>query len=79
MFYGHFCAYGKLNGPSEVTDETPFRNGHAEIRTQVIAICGPTRYQLDYGGALKYIIKSSRTTNNNYNNKKKLQMFKDNT
>ena len=33
-------------------DETPFRYAHAEIRTQVVVICGPTRYQLDHGGAL---------------------------
>jgi len=46
MFYGHFFAHGKLNGPSdiqrlwsEVQDETPFRYAHAEIRTRVVAIC----------------------------------------
>ena len=36
---------------SEVKDETPFRYAHAEIRTQMIGICGPTRYQLGHGGA----------------------------
>ena len=53
--YCHFCAPGRLNGPSdlrrqrsEVEDETPFRYAHAEIRTWVVAICGPTRYQLDW-------------------------------
>jgi len=42
---------GRLNGPSdlqrqwsEVEDETPFRYGHAEIRTRVVMICDPTRY-----------------------------------
>ena len=38
---------------SEVKDdETPFRYGHAEIRTPVIMICDPTSYQLDHEGAL---------------------------
>ena len=32
-------------------DETFFKYGHAEIRTQMVVICGPTRYQLDHGGA----------------------------
>ena len=56
MFYSHRCAHGRLNGPidlrrnwSEVEDETTFRYAHAEIRTQVVVICGPTRYQLDHG------------------------------
>ena len=37
MFYGHFWARGRLNGPndletywSEVKDETPFRRAHVE-------------------------------------------------
>ena len=30
----------------------PFRYAHAEIRTQVVVICGPTLYQLDDEGAL---------------------------
>jgi len=34
-----------------VKDETPFRYVHAEIRTQVVVICGPTRYHLDHAGA----------------------------
>jgi len=38
---------------NEVKDETPFRYAHAEIRTRVVVICGPTRNQLDHGGALK--------------------------
>ena len=54
MFYGHCCGHGKLNGPSEVKHETPFRYAKAEIRTQVVVICGPTRYQLDQGG-IKWI------------------------
>ena len=37
--------------PSEVKDETPFKYAHAEIRTRVVVICGPTCYQLDHGGA----------------------------
>ena len=45
MFYG---TPGRLNG---LKDETPFRYAHAEIRTRVVVICGPTRYQLDHGGA----------------------------
>ena len=56
MFYGHFCAHGRLNGPSELRkqwsehkDETPFRYAHAEIRTRVVVICGQMRYQLDRG------------------------------
>ena len=36
---------------SEVKDEAPFRYVHAEIRTQVVVICGSTRHQLDHGGA----------------------------
>jgi len=36
---------------NEVKDETTVRYAHAEIRTQVVVICGPTRYQLDHGGA----------------------------
>jgi len=32
MFYSHFSAHGKLNGPSEIIDEIPFRYAHAEIR-----------------------------------------------
>ena len=32
---------------NELEDETPFRYAHAEIRTQVEVICGPTRYQPD--------------------------------
>jgi len=58
MFYGHFCAQSSLNGPSdlqtywsEVKDETIFRYAHAEIRTRVVVICDPTRYQLYHGGA----------------------------
>jgi len=35
-------------------DETPFRYAHAEIRNQVVVICGPTRCQLDNGGALDF-------------------------
>ena len=52
MFYSHFCAHGRLNGPSdlqrqwdEVKDETTFRHAHAEIRSRVVVICGPTRYR----------------------------------
>ena len=59
MFYGHFCAHSRLNGPgdllrywSEVKYETPFRYAHTEIRTQVVAICDPTCYQLDHRDAL---------------------------
>ena len=37
---------------NEVKDETPFRYAHTEIRTQVVVICGPTRYQLDHGGSI---------------------------
>ena len=29
-----------------------FRYAHAEIRTQMVVMCGTTRYQLDHGGAL---------------------------
>ena len=29
----------------EVKDETSFRYAHAEIRTRVVVICGPTRYR----------------------------------
>ena len=58
MFYGHIRAQGRLNGPndlqtwwSEVKDEIPLRYVQAKIRTQVVVICGSTRYQLDHGGA----------------------------
>jgi len=36
-------------------DEIPLRYAHAEIRSQVIVICGPTRYQLDHGGAINVL------------------------
>jgi len=46
----------RLNGQSdlqrqwtEVKDETPLRYAHTEIRTPVVGISDPTRYQLDYG------------------------------
>ena len=39
MFYGHFCAYGRLNGPSDL------QKVMREIRTRVVVICGPTRYR----------------------------------
>jgi len=52
MFYAHFCAQGRLNGPSdlrrqwdEVKDETTFRYAHAGIRTRVVVIRGPARYR----------------------------------
>ena len=55
MFHSHFCAQGKLNGPSdlrrkwdEVKDETPFRYAHTEIKTKVVVIYNPTCYQLDH-------------------------------
>ena len=58
MFYGHFSAHARLNGPSdvqrywgEIKDERPFIYAHTEIRTQAVVICDPTRYQLDHGGA----------------------------
>jgi len=51
MFYGLFCTRGRLNGPTEFKDETPFRYAHAEIQTHVVVICDPTRYLLDDGGA----------------------------
>ena len=58
MFYGHCCAHGRPNGPSdlqrywsEVKDETPFRYAHAWILIHVVVICSPTRYQLDHWGA----------------------------
>ena len=38
----------------EVKDETPFRQAHAEIRTQAVVISGRTRYQLDHEGADRY-------------------------
>ena len=64
MFYDHFCARGRLNGPSdlqrqwsEVKDETPFRYAHAEVRTQIVVIYDPTRYQLDHHiGALFWLM-----------------------
>ena len=36
-----------------------FRYAHAEIRTQVVVICGKTRYQLDHGGALSNPVRDS--------------------
>ena len=50
MFYGDLCTHGRLNW-SEVKDEIPFRYVQGKIRTQMIVICGPTRYQLDQGDA----------------------------
>ena len=35
----------------EVKDETPIGYAHAEFRTQVVVIRGPTRYQLHIVGA----------------------------
>ena len=37
----------------------PFRYAHAEIRTQVVVICGPTRFQLDHGSALRRGLESA--------------------
>jgi len=51
MFYGRFCAQGRLNG--KVKDETPFRYPHTEIGTWVVAISDPTL--LDHGGTLLLI------------------------
>jgi len=39
---------------NEVKDKTSRRYVHAEIRTRVVVICGPTRYQLDHGGDASY-------------------------
>jgi len=39
-----------------VKDETPFKYAHTEIRTRVVVICGPTRYQLDHWGAVNIFI-----------------------
>jgi len=44
---------------SEVKDETPFRYAHAEFRTRVVMICGPTRYQLDDGGTPLLLLYNS--------------------
>ena len=59
VIYGHFCTYGRLNGPSdlqrywrEVKDETLFRYAHAEIRARVVVICHPKTPPLDHRGAL---------------------------
>ena len=47
----HLFPRGILNELSDLEgneatlkDEIPFRNAHAEIRTQVVVICDPTRY-----------------------------------
>ena len=37
---------------------------HAEIRTRVVVICGPTRYQLDHGGVLALRLGGLRTSDN---------------
>jgi len=55
MFYSHFCAHGRLNGPS---DEIPFRYANADIRTQVVAIYDPTRNHLEQGGAPFILLQS---------------------
>ena len=66
-FYGHFRAHGRLNGPCdsqkhwcEVKDESLFRYANAEIRTQVVVTCDPTRYHLDHGGAIRRCIETIR-------------------
>ena len=67
MFYGYFCAHDRLNGPSDfrsyrsnVKDETPFRYGHAEIRTQVVVIFNRTRYKLEHGGVIRCMLTDKR-------------------
>jgi len=79
IFYGHFWAPDRLNGPSdvqmqwnEVKDETPFRYADAEIRTQVVVICGPTRYQLDHGDTTRVVERSRVKTNRLVNSSKRL-------
>ena len=34
-------------------------HAHAEIRTRVVVICGPTHYQSDHGGALRIYLERS--------------------
>ena len=44
----YLYAPGRLNGRSDLRrheDEIPFRYAQAEIRTQLVMICGSTRYQ----------------------------------
>ena len=41
-------------------DETPFRYAHAEIRTEVVVICGPTRYQLYHRDAREWLRERER-------------------
>ena len=41
----------------KVRDETPFRYAHAEVLTQMVVICDPTRYQLDNGGAMVWNVE----------------------
>ena len=37
----------------------PFRYAHVEILTQAVVICGPTRNQLDHGGAPRGSMKKT--------------------
>ena len=68
LFYGHFCAHGRLNRPSdsrrlrsEVKVETPFRYAHTEIRIWVVVLCGPTHYQLDHGATPSSFHKTDKS------------------
>jgi len=46
-------------------DESPFRYSHAEIRTQVIVICGPMHYQLDHICAPNQLRYNNRLVDDN--------------
>jgi len=55
---------------SEIKDEISFRYAHIEVRTQVVMISDPTRYQLDHGGALHtHQYWHTHTTNRDINMK----------
>ena len=54
MFYRPFWWAKWAERPPKVKRRkagTPFRHVHVEIRTQMVEICGQTRFQLGHGGS----------------------------
>jgi len=59
--FGHVCAHGRLMGraTSKGNEAESNMKDPSDIRTRVVAICGPTLYQLDHGGALTNVLKQA--------------------
>ena len=68
MFYGHFCAHGRLKRPSDSqrlwieVRVNSLRYAYAKIRIRVVVICGPAQYQLDHGGAPSSFHKTDKAS-----------------